>query len=110
MLQILLVILMYIAFLTLLVKAFQEHVIKIKDLFAFTIIFWSFYVVLRNEQLLSEIANYFGFQVASNLIFAGISVVLSGYMIKLHFKVVTLERKLRSLVFTNELEKIKKIL
>ena len=110
MIQSLIILSIYIVFLTFLIKVFKEHLIKIKDIFAFTLIFWCFYIILRNEQLMSEIAKYFGFQLASNLMFTGISVVLTVYLIKLHLRVVILERKLRSFVFRDELEKIKKIL
>jgi hypothetical protein len=108
--QYLFVVFIYLVFIAFLLRVFRQHLIRIKDMLAFTAIFWASYFLLRSENLLGEIAAFFGFQVASNMIFVGILAVFGLYLIKLNLKTVKLERKLRTVVYSIEIEKIRKIL
>ena len=98
---------MYFLMSSLLVIYFRRNLIELRHILFFTLLFWGGFAFLADAEPTNKLAEIIGFKLASNMIFFFGFFVFSIYLIKLRMEIVLLNRKLRKLMNSVEIEKLR---
>jgi len=101
---------MYFSISSLLIVYFSRNLIELRHILFFTLLFWGGFAFLAHAEPTNKLAEIFGFKLASNMIFFFGFFVFSTYLIKLRMEIVVLNRKLRKLMNSIEIEKLRQFL
>jgi hypothetical protein len=66
--------------------------------------------MIAQPEFTIKIANFFGFRIASNFLFATSIFILFVYILKLKFKLIIIERNLRGYINSSEIQKLRETL
>ena len=103
-------VIVYSLILIALLSSFHRSLLQIKDIILFTIAFWFSFLMIAQPGFTTKIANFFGFQIASNFLFATSIFTLFVYILKLKFKIIIIERNMRGYINSTEIQKLRDIL
>ena len=99
--------LVYLTTFTILFKGFKQNFFGVHYLLIFTFLFWFFIVLQYFGNATQDLANFLGFEMASNLIYACSIALLFIAFVRLKMEVVRIHRAMRRLIVQQEIVNIR---